>query len=88
MGRTIEFDDNPPRPKGGTGEVIVKVGNSNVILNWVDDQITDVVAADEGEGIPDLIGMTMNEMKLGIVTCKKCARDSDTGATVCWPVPC
>ena len=86
MASTVEFEDSPPRPKGGSGEVIVKVGNANVTLNWVDEQLSEVVASDEGD--MSIMDMSMKEQKLGIVSCMKCARDSDTGAMVCWPVAC
>lgn len=89
MSSTIEFEDNPPRPAGGSGDVVVKVGSADVTLTWSENRITNVAAADEGGGKgADFSDLRMEEQKLGIVSCYRCARDTDTGRVVCWDVAC
>ena len=77
--------DTPPRPASGEGAVILGLGNTQVRFTWEDGKLgaveTGVFLADEEMLPPD-------GESLGVVTCKKCATDSDTGKTVCWPVPC
>jgi hypothetical protein len=82
---SITFVD-PPRPASGDGDILVNAfGGTNktqVRLSFKNNEIVDV----SGGGV-DIIDITIAE-PLGIVTCEKCARDSQTGQTVCWPVPC
>jgi hypothetical protein len=92
--RTIELVDEAPRPASGDGDVVVPVGNFNAILRWAGNKIVAVEAMNAADGL-DIFDMQMkfpggggDDEVLGIVTCKKCAFDSDTGHTICWPVPC
>jgi hypothetical protein len=91
----IRFDLNPPRPVGGTGDVVVPFGDNGqeVILKWEKGEIVDIVA-------PERSSLTLSRLRIEgelpiydrptprIVTCVKCARDSTTGYQVCWDVKC
>lgn len=92
--RMIELVDEAPRPSSGDGEVVVPVGDSSAILRWAGNKIVAVEAMNAADGL-DIFDMQMkfpggggDDKLLGIVTCRKCAYDSSTGHTVCWPVPC
>lgn len=75
----------PPRPASGNGDVVVPLGKTDVRFSWTDGDLTAVgsesrkiMAYDE----------KMQPETTGIVTCEKCARDTETGQKVCWSVPC
>jgi hypothetical protein len=78
-----------PRPASGDGDVILDLGQTRVRFSWNGGELTDVttsmndsfVLADE-EMLPNDFGTA------GVVTCRKCAKDSTTGQEVCWDVPC
>jgi hypothetical protein len=82
---SITFVD-PPRPASGDGDILVNpfggTKKAQVRLSFKNNEIVDV----SGGGV-DTIDITIAE-PLGITTCRKCAHDTETGQTVCWPVPC
>lgn len=84
--RIINIVSNPPRPASGDGEVVVDFEGHDITLIWKSGNLVELRAASDDDGIV-LEDMTI-EGPLKVVSCKKCATDSDTGKTVCWPVPC
>ncbi|MDR6293339.1 hypothetical protein E9232_005889 [Inquilinus ginsengisoli] len=91
----LSLNHNPPRPSGGTGDITVPFTESGqeVVLKWKDGVLVDVVPSPaQNSGAISSYQMRIRETEeaggAGIVTCYKCARDSNTGHEVCWPVPC
>jgi hypothetical protein len=78
--------DAEPRPDQGDGDVSVEAGNSVFQFSWKDGKLAGVTG-----GPKPMAGNSTSDppkMKAGIVTCQKCAYDTDTGHMICWPVPC
>lgn len=93
--RSIELVEVAPRPASGDGDVVVAVGDSAVVLRWAGEKIVNVEAMEGGSDALSFFDLEMkmpegggDDGSLGIVLCKKCATDTATGQTVCWPVDC
>lgn len=81
------LETHPPRPVNGVGEVEVEVGDASFILKWEEGQLKDVRPSEPSFN-GDVFQMTLQGGAEHVVTCFKCARDSQTGNIVCWDVPC
>ena len=88
--KLIELVDQAPRPASGNGDVVVAVGDSSAILRWAGNKISGVSAADGSDDLSffDMQMKLPDDGALSITLCKKCATDTATGHTVCWPVDC
>jgi hypothetical protein len=81
---SVTMLDAEPRPEGGgDGDVSVEAGETVFQFSWKGGDLAGVT------GTPKpMAGAEPDMMKKGIVTCQKCAYDTDTGHMICWPVPC
>lgn len=91
--KRIQFELNPPRPENGTGDIVVPFGDTDdhMILKWSKGNLVDVLP--HPSNTTKLI-MSHGKIEDDPVTtiqgtsCFKCARNTTTGETVCWDVPC
>jgi hypothetical protein len=85
----VLLDESPVAPEGGDGKTTVEQGSTEVELTWKAGQIVGVAIA-KGATHSAVPGddKTLEPGTSGVVTCRKCAKDSQSGVEVCWDVPC
>ena len=83
---TLNLEDNPPRPKEGEGDVVVKGGPNDVVLTWKGGDLVDVKASDEAVTMTNVT--VKPDVSTGAILCYRCAVDTDSGAWWCWQVIC
>jgi hypothetical protein len=80
---TIILVDNPPKPVGGNGEIIVDAEGHSVVLTYENGHLISVSPAADDDQMFDL-KMTTTE---AAAFCYKCIKE-DGELITCWQVPC
>ena len=65
----VRLEDNLPRPVSGDGEVIVSIGEQDVIVRWEKGEAVEARPASD-EGVPG-IDMKIESKSLGAIQCYK-----------------
>ena len=81
---TVTLLDAIPRPASGDGEISVEADSTIFQFSWTDGELTGIAGGPK----PADAAFFEDQVTTDIVTCQKCAYDSDTGHMVCWPVMC
>jgi hypothetical protein len=80
---TITLFDNPPKPVGGNGEIIVDAAGHSVILTYEEGKLVSVSPASDDDEMFDLKMTTTDAAAF----CYKCLKQ-DGELISCWAVPC
>lgn len=79
----VNLQDSPPQPVGGDGEVLMTIGEQDVIVRWQGGEIVDSRPASDDGASPIDIKVTTDAIQ-----CYKCWVDTDSGAWICLPTAC
>lgn len=87
---SITLQDAPPKPVSGNGEVLLKVGDQDVIVKWEKGKVVESRPASDDGMVSASLRMTIEgEPTLDeAIQCYKCWVDTDTGAYICLPTAC